>query len=126
MVMFCTKTIQAQAPYFWRDLVSAVQASVPPSATFQKLRPNKFIVRKPIYPAVDLMVEVDQEAGLLTYQMENRVSASVPSFTSEPRRMVFFLDDAGELYLRRGEEIFNPDAASKFLLTHFTIEYTGC
>src|SRR5438874_6954766 len=119
MVMFCTKTIQSQAPYFWRELVSAVQASVPPSASFQKLRPNKFTVHNPTYPAVDLMVEVDLEAGLLTYQMENRISAGVASFASERRRMVFFLDDVGELYLRRGEEIFNPDSASTFLLTPF-------
>jgi hypothetical protein len=80
---------------------------------------NKFLVHKPTYPAINLVVQLDSEAGLITYQVEKRVAPEADFSVSETRRMMFFLDDAGEIYLRRGEQIFNSDSAAKFLLLRF-------
>jgi hypothetical protein len=113
--MFCAKTIEAQAPYFWRSVQSAVKEKLPESATFGLSNPMKFTVHRPTYPAVNLAARLDLDARLIICEVEKRLGPEV-DFTHSEFTARFFLDDAGELYARRGDQIFNPDSFAQFLL----------
>ena len=114
-VMFCAKTIEAQAPYFWRSVQSVVKAKLPESATFGLSSPTEFTVHKPTYPAANLAVRLDLDARFIVCAVEKKLGPEV-DFTHSEFMARFFLDDVGELYVRRGDQIFNPDSFAQSLV----------
>jgi hypothetical protein len=115
-IMFCAKTIEAQAPYFWEGIIRAIQSSLPPSTVFGLKSPTKFILHKPIYPAFDLTVEVDFPAQRVTYRARKK-SGPEADFTYSDHFMPFYLDDAAGVYLKRGDDSFNPDSFAEFIVS---------
>jgi len=121
-VMFCAKTIEAQAPDFWKDLLSSVKKRVGEhrlsAQAFQKTLPTQFFVHKGKLPAVTVAVDLDIAAHTVRYTTVRRTSREVDESRIE-RRMVFHLDDAGGLYLKQGEASLNVDDAAELLLLPF-------
>jgi hypothetical protein len=120
--IFCAKTIEAQAPDFWKDLLAAVQELVKklrlPATACQELFPSRFIVHEPHYPTIDVLVELDVAARTIRYTTILKPSRDVLASHSE-RRLPFHLDEAGELYLKRGDAILNVADAAELLLQPF-------
>jgi hypothetical protein len=121
-VMFCAKTIEAQAPDFWKDLTAAVgglleECGLPPEG-LQVIPPKSFVIHQPLYPAVDVAVELDIPAETIRYTTVRRASREVEASRSE-RRFRFYLDDAGGLYLKQGDAVLNLEDAANLLLHPF-------
>ena len=119
-VMFCAKTIEALAPYFWRDLIASVKRITfeecgLPERAFWENSPRQFHVHQPLIPSFDVTVTLNVDAHTVRYVTEQRASREVDPVRAE-RKLVFHLDDAGKLYLKRGEIIFNVDGAARMLL----------
>jgi hypothetical protein len=121
-VMFCAKTIEAQAPDFWKDLLSSVENRVGKyglsAQSFQKTLPTQFFVHRGKLPALTVAVDLDIPAHTVRYVTVRRPNREVDESRAE-RRMVFHLDDAGELYLKQGDAILNVDDAAELLLFPF-------
>ena len=120
--IFCAKTIEAQAPDFWKDLYAAVEgllekSGLPPSA-LHKNPPARFFIHQPRYPAIDVFVDLDTAARTIRITTARRASRETPLAESE-QRLPFLLDEAGELYLKQGDTILNVDATAKLILDPF-------
>ena len=119
-VMFSAKTIEAEGADLWRDLIESVKR-----ATFDKCKllleafwedsPIQFHVHEPHTPSFDLTVRLELEMHQIRYVTERRAGRKEPPSVVE-RRLDIHLDDAGELYFKRGEEILGVDRAALLLL----------
>lgn len=118
--MFCAKTIEAQGPDLWRDLIESVKRVAferceLPKEAFREDSPVQFHVHQPFVPSFDLTATLELDRHLVRYVTEQRAGRKETPRISE-KRLDIHLDDAGELYLRRGEEILDVDGAALLLL----------
>ena len=123
-VMFCAKTIEAQGPGFWKDLLASIEKKIKehqlsPVVSFHLVPSSRFILHKSAYPAVTVEVEINLAGHEINYIVAKTPARRNQTIKIE-KRLMLYLDDAGELYLKQGDTTLNVDDAAKLLLLPFT------